>query len=297
VLVLFVFWLLSSYLGAYCLTHRLGGPRTEPLPALDWGSFETFRIATEDGEQLGAWYHAGPADALAGADQSTPVVLLLHGYGGSRSICLPQAELIVRGGCGVLLINLRAHGDSTGSIIDIGYSARKDVLAAVDWLERRHPGRPIIVWGRSLGSAAAIFAGADLGKRVAGYILECPYRDLYTATWNRCRLFLVPGVDVVAWAGLRLMAPLVIADAHRIVPLEAIAGIPDSVPILILAGGADQRATPAEAEALFERVKPHARLIVFPGADHVRLDTTDPERFRAVVVEFVRACRDTERAP
>jgi fermentation-respiration switch protein FrsA (DUF1100 family) len=252
------------------------------LPPLEWAQFQSFRLPTPDGEELGAWYHEGQPDA--------PVVLLLHGYSASRSACLPQAEVVARAGYGVLLLTLRAHGDSTGSFNDIGYSARRDVIAAVGWLERRQAGRPIVVWGRSLGSAAAIFAAGDLGTRVAGYLLECPYRDLGTATWNRVRRVLPIGLDALAWSGLRLMAPLVVGDVSRIAPVEAVAGVPESVPILILAGGADRRATPAEAEAIFDRVQSHARLVVFEGADHVQLDTKNPGRFRAVVLDFVREC-------
>ncbi len=80
---------------------------------------------------------------------------------------------------------MRAHGDSSGEFNDIGYSARLDVVAAVEFLERRRPARPILIHGTSLGAAAATFAAEELGHRVHGYVLECPYRDLRTAVWNR----------------------------------------------------------------------------------------------------------------
>ena len=62
----------------------------------------------------------------------------------------------------MLLITLRAHGDSTGALNDIGFGARHDVVAAIDFLERCRPGRPIVVHGASLGAAAALFASAEL---------------------------------------------------------------------------------------------------------------------------------------
>ena len=57
--------------------------------------------------------------------------------------------------------------------------------AAVEFLEKRRPGRPLIVSGNSMGSAAAVFAAKELGHRVQGYILESPYQDLKVAVWNR----------------------------------------------------------------------------------------------------------------
>ena len=52
---------------------------------------------------------------------------------------LKRAELALSG-YPILMISLRAHGDSTGEFNDIGYGAH-DVVAAVEFLERRHPGR------------------------------------------------------------------------------------------------------------------------------------------------------------
>ena len=106
-----------------------------------------------------------------------PSVLLLHGNKGSRANSLKRAEFLAQAGYAVLMISFRAHGDSTGEFNDVGYSARQDVVAGVEFLEKKRPGHSIVVMGVSLGSAAAIFASAELGHRVRGYILESPYQD------------------------------------------------------------------------------------------------------------------------
>jgi uncharacterized protein len=123
------------------------------------------------------------------------------------------------------MISFRAHGDSTGEINDIGYSARHDVIAAVAFLEQRRPGKPILVHGTSLGSAAAAFASGELAGRVRGYVLECPYRDVKSAVWNRTREYLPPVLDVIAYAGLRLVAPLVLPDLDQMAPVFAVGGV------------------------------------------------------------------------
>ena len=79
------------------------------------------------------------------------------------------------------------------SLMTRASAARRDVYAAVEFLERRHPGRPVIVDGNSMGAAAAIFAAGDLGHRVAAYILESPYQDLKVAVWNRIDNWLPQG--------------------------------------------------------------------------------------------------------
>jgi pimeloyl-ACP methyl ester carboxylesterase len=280
-------WLAGSYAVAYRLTHRAAPRYREPVPSVTWGKLEELRLATRDGEELGAWFIAG------GAEQ--PPVLLLHGNGRNRGGCLAQAELLANAGHPVLLVTLRAHGDSSGERNDIGYGARADVVAAVAWLGERCPARPAVVWGQSLGSAAAVFAAEELGARVAGYILECPYQDLRTAVWNRMRFYLPPLLDRVGYAGLLTVAPLVLPELDRISPVQASAGIPPTASVLLLAGGADRRALPAEAEALRQAIGSSAELVVIAGADHGELLRADPPGYRATVLNFLAKCGPASR--
>ncbi|MGL4552450.1 MAG: alpha/beta hydrolase, partial [Gemmataceae bacterium] len=196
-----------------------------------------------------------------------------------------EARLLAEAGCAALLVTLRAHGDSTGHLNDFGRGSAADVVAAVDWIERHRPGRRVLVWGQSLGSAAALFAAGTLGGRVSGYVLECPYRDLDTAVRNRAAVYLPFGVRTVAAAGLTAVAPLVLADA-RASPLRAASQMPPSARVLILAGSADRRATPDEARAIHGRI-PGSRLVVIDGGDHLELAAADPAGYAAAVNGFL----------
>ena len=159
-------WLLVSTIVAYKLTSRARAQFDEAIPQPAWGRVEGHRIKTSDGEEIGAWF--------VDSHRDTPSVLLLHGNNGSRRNSLSRAEMLVTQGYAVLMISLRAHGDSTGKYHDIGFGARQDVWAAVEFLEAHRTGRPIIIIGTSMGSAAAVFAAGALGHQVAGYILKAP---------------------------------------------------------------------------------------------------------------------------
>jgi uncharacterized protein len=274
-------WLGSSYWVAYRYTHRSQPIADEKIPTIAWGDIEPFRLTTVDREQIGAWFIEGR--------EKQPVVLLLHGNGACRSTCLGPAELLASAGCAVLSISLRAHGDSTGEINDFGYSARHDVVAAVDWVEKNHPGRRIVVFGQSLGAAAAIFAAKELGTRVSGYILESPFLDVRSAVWIRLQMRLPPVLDWIAYAGLSAVAPLVIPDLDRISLLEAIETIPPSVLVLILAGSKDERVPEKDSRAIAERIPNHSRLIVIDG-DHLALDEAEPIAYRTALLDFIEKC-------
>ena len=277
VLALVVVWLVASWLVASRLTHRRGRPFVEALPTVAWGRLEAHRLRTSDGHELGAWYAPGARD-------DAPSVVLLHGNGGHRGHVLSRAELVAEAGCSALLISLRAHGDSSGEFNDIGFSARHDVVAAVSFLERRRPGRPVVVLGTSLGAAAALFAAGELGHRVGGYILESPYQDLRTAVRHRTENELPPILDWIAYQGLLTVAPVVLPNFDQVSPLRAISTVPADVPILILAGAEDISARAAEAQALFDAARSHADLHLFPHAGHLQMSGTDPTRYRAAVL-------------
>src|SRR5262249_61720016 len=132
-------------------------------PIVAWGSFEEHQLRTSDGETLGAWLHRGNPYGAS--------VLVLHGNRGCRRNSLPAAEFFAGQGCSVLLVSLRAHGDSTGEVNDFGYSARHDVIAAVQFLEHERPGRTIIVTGTSMGAAARPFPFRSCGGSVRRFPL------------------------------------------------------------------------------------------------------------------------------
>jgi len=150
--------------------------------------------------------------------------------------------------------------------------------------------------GTSLGAAAAVFAAGELGRRVHGYILESPYQDLKTAVWNRTDTYLPPVLSHVAYLGLRTVSPIFLPNLDEISPVTAISGIPNDVPVLILAGAIDRLARPGEAQALFSQVAAHGELIFFPTADHHNLPESAPDLFKRTLLEFCRKIVEPPRA-
>lgn len=252
----------------------------EPVPPTLAGQVEELRLATGDGEEVGAWF-------LPATRDEAPSVVELHGKGGTRAVRLGAADVVRERGAAVLLLTLRAHGDSSGEREDFGWSARHDVVAAVDWLRSRRPGRRVLVHGASLGAAAAVFAARELGARVDGYALECLYADLDTAARERCALYLPPVLDDVAWAGLHLVAGVAWPESRRIAPIEAITDIPSHARLLLLAGGEDRHVSRAETDAIFARVAQRAHLVVIANAAHDRLQSADPLLYRAALLDWL----------
>src|SRR5689334_2717607 len=126
-------WAASTFAVTWSLTHRRDPQHPEtPFPVAGVDRTD-LTLSTSNGETLGAWLFPGRDDR--------PVAIVMHGNNGNRTRSRTMIELLVKKGCTVLALTLRAHGDSTGSVNDIGWSARNDLIAAVDFVEKEFPGR------------------------------------------------------------------------------------------------------------------------------------------------------------
>lgn len=269
-------WLASSFAVTYLLTHRAKRPFAELPHSIQ---IDSVRLKSSDDTELGAWVTA--------PQNGRPVVILLHGLHANRSAHRNQMRAFTRMGCGAVAITLRAHGDSGGEKIDFGLAEAGDVKAAVEFVEQEFPGHRIILFGESLGAAAALFAARDLDGRIAGYILDTPYIDLKSALFNRLSMYLPPGFSHTAYAGMRLWAPVFLDNPmNEYAPINRIGDISPETPVLLIAGEKDTHATLGQSTELAKRCA-HARFEVIAGAAHGQTYSRNPQRYEQLLREFI----------
>lgn len=276
-LALVLGWL-AVLAATYGHSRRFGAPEIEPLPLASPRSIEELRLTASDGLEVGAWLFA--------ADAPGPSIVMTHGWRGSRSTLVGRASALCESGAAVLALSLRAHGDSQGVDYDFGVDAWRDVVAGVAEMERRRPGRPIVLVGFSYGASASAFAASELGARIDGCVLDSLFADVASALHHRCELFLPPVIDAIAWTALRTCAPL---SLPRLAEMDAVAAcrrIPPSTRVLLLRGGRDRRVLAHETAALASALRGPVETLVFDDADHDRLFEHDRARWTSLVAGF-----------
>ena len=108
---------------------------------------------------------------IAGRNHAT--IILTHGLGSSSLDLVLLGRLLVRAGFGVLLLDLRAHGNSQGDTSTFGLRESDDVVSAVNYLLTRIDvhGDKIGAYGFSLG-AQAVLRGALKTNKIHALALE-----------------------------------------------------------------------------------------------------------------------------
>ena len=240
--------LASAAYGSLCLwfyTHQqefqFGDNRRPRIPPLSVGltGFAVVDIRTEDGEVLDAWW-TPPREPGRG------VVLFLHGTPSTLADTVWRLPDLQKSGFGVMAIDYRGYGASTGVASEAGL--RADARAAFDWLRGAAPGSKIAVFGESLGTGPAVALARD--RPVAGVLLNAPYASVR-------RLFELRAPPL----------PYRWLMKHQFDSEALIGGI--GVPLMILHGTADANIPLAEARRLYAAAHEPKTMIEVEGAGHL----------------------------
>lgn len=111
-------------------------------------------LTTSDGFDLVGWYIPS---------QNGSAIIAVHGYKINREGMLEEAFMFARHGYGVILIDMRAHGESDGNLISFGAQEIQDLEAAYKYLLTRSEVDPerIGILGNSYGASISILFAAQ----------------------------------------------------------------------------------------------------------------------------------------
>jgi pimeloyl-ACP methyl ester carboxylesterase len=247
-------------LGASALVTPLRIPvlRAPDLPRTD------VAFSTNEGHRLRGWYfHSGKPNA--------PLVIYLHGHNHARVHGNDAFAPLLARAFDVLAYDQRAHGASGGHACTYGYYEKYDVLRAITRFGR---GRPVLLFGYSLGAAVALQAAA-IDPRVKGVVALASYSDLRAAVGARTGW--LPKETVQAAIAVGESQGGFVAD--EVSPANAASRL--SIPVLLVHGAADRQTPADQSRVIFARANAPKELVLIEGAGHNGL-LRRPELWAAV---------------
>jgi len=180
------------------------------------------------------------------------------------------------------MIDLSAHGESTGEQITLGLKEQFDVEAAVVYAREQHPDAPVALIGISLGGAAALLAST---LEIDALVLESVFPDVRTAVCNRCCDALGPLGMIPGWLLLAQLEPRLGVRPSQLCPIDYVGRA--GCPVMVLSGGEDRHTTVEETERLFDAAPEPKELWIVPGAAHIDLHRFAPEEYERRVQLFL----------
>ena len=160
--------------------------RTMKMAGTDWSQYADF--LAERKERFLAWPHE---DVWVTSDDglklhgtffenrdNKQVVICCHGYtseGMKDYIAL--SDYYLKHNFAMLLVDLRAHGQSEGKYIGFGCTDRMDVLKWIEWVQKEcGEDAKILLHGTSMGAATVLMAsGLLLPGQVKGIVADCGF--------------------------------------------------------------------------------------------------------------------------
>lgn len=264
-------WLGSNYLLARRPPDEADAPDRHGLTA------EAVEFEATGGLKLRGWYvpHEG----------ATKTVILCSGANGSLDADVPMAPWLHEAGYNVLLFNWRAHGNSDGEVVTLGFSERYDLIAAVQFAKAQGAER-VGALGFSMGGTVAL-ATAAVYEDVNAVVADSPYVYILSAVAGGLIERGVPeGISFllarlfVSTACLRTQLNLFDIDLARWISRVA------PRPLLLIYGDQDVIAPKSEVDTLVARAREPKEIWRVPDAAHRASYHSHPDEYRQRVLEF-----------
>lgn len=227
-------------------------------------------VRTEDGEEL--WCSEVTCDEPQGviiylSAMKEPSVTYFYGH----------AAWMQKKGFSSFLLEVRAHGKSTGHKLGLGYTEVEDVRALVQYIKGmdKYKNVPIIVQGVGMGGTIAINAAGEIPE-VKACIAMSPMAAADTHVTLLMKKFYVPGFlraveKPILHQALRILYGKETAD--QINP-EVQIQISETKPVLVIASLRDP-SIPSENSRILQGLAPDAEFWFRDSEDHYVIQNND----------------------
>jgi len=261
-------WFIGGML--YSPAHQKLGTPNIPYP------YQDVILKSKSGSDIKGWMYP--------VDKKAPAVALFHGVRSNRKSMLSRAEFLIQAGFNVLLIDLQAHGESSGEFISFGIIESWDVKAAIAYLRKRYPRNRIGAIGASLGAAACLLG--DKPVEVDALVLEAVYPNIGDAVKNRLEIKLGKIGRVLSPLLTMQFKPRLGISTDSLRPEQAIKGFRGA--LLMIAGSNDRHTPIDESQRIYRNAHEPKTLWVVKGAAHVDYLKYSGAVYQSRILEFFR---------
>lgn len=217
------------------------------------------------------------------------IVILCHGFNGSKYASLIYAEMFLQMGYTVIIYDHRNHGLSGKAFTSMGYYERFDLKKVIDWCCRKFgEDCTIATHGESMGGATVLLH-LEIDDRVKCVIADCAYSDLTQLLRHQLKRFyhfpqfLVPLESMLTYlrAGFKY---------KQVSPIQAVRST--NTPILFIHGKRDNYVPTRMSRQMYDAKRDRKAIYLVSQARHAQSFLINSTGYKRVVEGFLKAYLD-----
>lgn len=219
-------------------------------------------------------------------NSGTKYAIVCHGYTSKAKHMAGFVNKFHSLGYNVLAVDARAHGDSEGTKIGMGWVERFDVIEWIKYIISLEPDAQIILHGVSMGASTVLMAsGEELPKNVKAIIADCGY----TSEWDEFR----QEADVlhIPWFPVLNASSAIskVRDGYDFKQASAVEQVKKShIPTLFIHGSKDELVPYGMLNELYSAANCEKEILTIQGAGHALSSSVAPELYWNTVETFLK---------
>ena len=212
-------------------------------------------------------------------------MIIVHGFTSSHEAMVNIAKKFYEMKYNVLVVDLRAHGNSEGTYITMGVKDCLDIKKWINYLVD-NDAKEIGLFGISMGAATVMNTiGLDLPKEVKFAIEDCGYTSVKDElVYQQKMLFHLPKIPFLY---ISMLYAIIFAkyniDAYT--PLKSLQKT--NIPLLLIHGDKDTFVPFEMVNKLDEVCNSKHQKLIIKGATHARSCVVDSEKYWNTVTKFI----------
>ncbi|MEM9547176.1 MAG: alpha/beta fold hydrolase [Bacteroidota bacterium] len=238
------------------------------------GKYETITI--ESHKKLEGW--------LIKKEKHRGIIILFHGYAGSKSGNLDYSREFNRMGYSSLLIDFMGSGGSEGNQTTLGHKESRDVKESYEYIKKRFPGEEIILFGSSMGAVSIMKSIKKYNIQPTKIIVECPFGKMKTTVKKRFEAMSIPSfgfTELLLFYGSVQNG----FNAFKHNPIDYSKYI--NIPTMLLYGLKDDRVTIEEIESIYNNLQGEKELRILEDSGHENYLVKSHKNWAKFVKEFL----------
>lgn len=212
--------------------------------------------------------------------------IIVHGYRKDHKSMTAYTRNFYEKGFNILVVDLRACGESEGKFLSYGYFEKEDISLWCDYIIKNDVEAEILLFGHSMGATVVMqYAGIDDKKQVKCFIEDCGFTNAWDM--NKIELkkrFNIPSFPILHLSNLlcRVRFGFYLNDADAVNALKKCAK-----PMMFIHGTCDNYVPFEMLDVLYDAIKSNKKeKIIAEGASHVESIYLLGDKYFDKIVEF-----------